>query len=112
MTDPHTVATPSRDEAAVQARSAVLRKELGLTDLVLSEGFRSFGSAPASAALAVIALLSIRAAQASVMFAGNTRLPMVAGWDGLLPEWFTMFHSRYTGRRSIRFCSSAQRRSR
>ena len=31
----------------------------------------------------------IRIAQASVMFTGNTRLPMVAGWDGLLPEWFT-----------------------
>ena len=31
----------------------------------------------------------IRVAQASVMFAGNTRLPMVAGWDGLLPAWFT-----------------------
>jgi hypothetical protein len=23
------------------------------------------------------------------MFAGNTRLPMVAGWDDLLPAWFT-----------------------
>jgi amino acid transporter len=61
----------------------------------LSEGFRSLGSAAAVAPLAILALLSIRAAQASVMFAGNTRLPMVAGWDGLLPEWFTRFHSRY-----------------
>src|SRR6185436_7573696 len=33
--------------------------------------------------------------QASVMFAGTTRLPMVAGWDGLLPEWFTRVHSAY-----------------
>jgi amino acid transporter len=24
-----------------------------------------------------------------MIFAGNTRLPMVAGWDGLLPSWFT-----------------------
>jgi amino acid transporter len=29
-----------------------------------------------------------------VMFAGNTRLPMVAGWDGLLPAWFTRLHPR------------------
>ena len=29
------------------------------------------------------------------MFAGNTRLPMVAGWDGLLPAWFTRLHPRY-----------------
>jgi amino acid transporter len=40
-------------------------------------------------------LLCIRVAQASVMFAGNTRVPMVAGWDGLLPAWFTRLHPRY-----------------
>jgi amino acid transporter len=34
-------------------------------------------------------------AQASVMFTGNTRLPMVAGWDGILPPWFTRLHPRY-----------------
>ncbi len=28
-------------------------------------------------------------------FAGNSRLPMVAGWDHLLPEWFTRLHPRY-----------------
>jgi amino acid transporter len=39
--------------------------------------------------------LCIRVAQASVMFAGNTRLPMVAGWDGLLPHWFSRLHGRY-----------------
>ena len=38
------------------------------------------------------------------MFAGNTRLPMVAGWDGLLPAWFTPAASRATGRRSTRSC--------
>ena len=40
-------------------------------------------------------LLMVRVAQASVMFTGNTRLPMVAGWDGLLPQWFTALHHRY-----------------
>ncbi len=29
------------------------------------------------------------------MFAGNTRLPMVAGWDNLLPAWFTKLHAKY-----------------
>jgi hypothetical protein len=33
--------------------------------------------------------------QASVPFTGNTRLPMVAGWDGLMPAWFTRLHPRY-----------------
>ena len=31
----------------------------------------------------------------SIYFAGNTRLPMVAGWDSLLPKWFTRLHPRY-----------------
>ena len=45
--------------------------------------------------MAILALLCIRVAQASVMFSGNTRLPMVAGWDGLLPAWFTRLHPRF-----------------
>jgi len=62
---------------------------------VLAEGFRPFGAASIVAPVTIIALLCIRLAQASVMFAGNTRLPMVAGWDGLLPSWFTRMHDRY-----------------
>src|SRR5262249_28028725 len=31
----------------------------------------------------------------SIYFAGNTRLPMVAGWDNLLPAWFAKLHPRY-----------------
>jgi amino acid transporter len=74
----------------------------------LSAGFRSLGSAAAVAPVAIMALLSIRVAQASVMFAGNTRLPMVAGWDGLLPDWFTRFHRRYrTPVNSIVFVGAA-----
>ena len=62
---------------------------------VLAEGFTPFGSASAVATLTILALLCIRIAQASVLFAGNTRLPMVAGWDGLLPQWFTRMHPRF-----------------
>ena len=62
---------------------------------VLSAGFGALGSSAAIAPAAIIALLVIRVAQSSVMFAGNTRLPMVAGWDGLLPAWFTRLHPRY-----------------
>jgi amino acid transporter len=39
--------------------------------------------------------MAIRIAQSSVMFTGNTRLPMVAGWDHLLPGWFTRLHPRF-----------------
>jgi amino acid transporter len=37
-------------------------------------------------------LLVSRLAQASINFAVNSRLPMVAGWDHLLPAWFTRLH--------------------
>jgi glutamate:GABA antiporter len=62
---------------------------------VLSVGFGALGLASAVAPVTILVLLCIRVAQASVMFAGNTRLPMVAGWDGLLPAWFTRLHDRY-----------------
>lgn len=62
---------------------------------VLSAGFRSLGVVAVIAPLTIMALLGIRLAQASVMFSGNTRLPMVAGWDHLLPAWFTKLHDKY-----------------
>jgi glutamate:GABA antiporter len=37
-------------------------------------------------------LLVSRLAQSAINFAVNSRLPMVAGWDHLLPEWFTRLH--------------------
>jgi glutamate:GABA antiporter len=75
---------------------------------VLSEGLRPLGVVAAVAPLTIMALLVIRVAQSSVMFAGNTRLPMVAGWDRLLPEWFTRLHSRYkTPVNSILFVGAA-----
>lgn len=62
---------------------------------VLSAGFAPLGRVGGIATVTILVLLAIRIAQASVMFAGNTRLPMVAGWDGLLPSWFTQLHSKY-----------------
>jgi amino acid transporter len=75
---------------------------------VLSEGFRPLHAAAPIASIAIIALLCIRMAQSSVMFGGNTRLPMVAGWDHLLPDWFTRLHARYrTPVHSILFVGAA-----
>ena len=62
---------------------------------ILSVGFGSLGAVISIGTLTILALLSIRIAQASVMFGGNTRLPMVAGWDNLLPAWFTKLHAKY-----------------
>ncbi|HEY0459677.1 MAG TPA: APC family permease [Pyrinomonadaceae bacterium] len=75
---------------------------------LLSAGFRPLGVVAAVVPLTVLALLSIRMAQSSVMFSGNTRLPMVAGWDYLLPEWFTRLHEKYkTPVNSILFVGAA-----
>jgi amino acid transporter len=62
---------------------------------VLSVGFGALGPAAWVAPARFSSCCCIRVAQSSVMFAGNTRLPMVAGWDGLLPAWFTRLHPRY-----------------
>jgi amino acid transporter len=75
---------------------------------VLSIGFRPLGGAAIVVPLTIVAMLCIRVAQASVMFTGNTRLPMVAGWDGLLPPWFTRVHPRFkTPVNSILFVGAA-----
>ena len=43
-----------------------------------------------------ILLLQIRIlGAASFIFTGVTRLPMTAGWDHLIPEWFSRLHPRY-----------------
>jgi amino acid transporter len=61
---------------------------------VLAAGFAPLGSTAWVAPFTIVLLFCTRIAQASVMFAGITRLPMVAGWDGLMPAWFTRLHPR------------------
>lgn len=47
------------------------------------------------AATAVLVLMNLTLlAWGTAAFAGITRLPMVAGWDGLLPAWFTRLSPR------------------
>jgi len=42
--------------------------------------------------VAVLLLLSNYLATFGIFFTGSTRLPMVAGWDHLLPAWFSRLH--------------------
>src|SRR3954471_12962696 len=75
---------------------------------VLAIGFGNLGYGGSIAPIAILAVLGMRVAQSSVMFAGNTRLPMVAGWDGLLPRWFTRLHATHqTPVNSIVFVGAA-----
>ena len=75
---------------------------------LLAIGYGPLGAAAAIVPLTLSSMLAIRFAQASVNFAGATRLPMVAGWDHLLPEWFTRLSERYkTPVNSILFVGAA-----
>jgi len=62
---------------------------------VLSIGTRPFGLGTRIAGVVILAVLGMRIAQTSVNFSATARLPMVAGWDHLLPAWFTRLHKKY-----------------
>jgi amino acid transporter len=63
---------------------------------VLSIGFGRFGVlARDVVSLVILALIGRLVALMSIYLTANARLPMVAGWDNLLPAWFTRLHSRY-----------------
>ncbi len=77
---------------------------IGPIPQVLSIGSRPFGIAATVVPVAILMVMCMRLAQASVNFTANSRLPMVAGWDHLLPKWFTRLHpERKTPVNSILF---------
>jgi amino acid transporter len=52
----------------------------------------AFGAASLVAPGAIFLLIARAIASASLLFTGLTRLPMTAGWDNLVPRWFTRLH--------------------
>ncbi len=68
---------------------------IGPIPQVLSIGFRSFGWVSKIVSLAILGVVARQVALMSIYFTGNARLPMVAGWDSLLPAWFTRLHAKY-----------------
>ena len=52
------------------------------------------GPAAWAAPFAIFLLIARAIAGASLIFTGLTRLPMTAGWDNLLPPWFSRLHPR------------------
>lgn len=96
------VATPIIAVMFILGTSAVFSLVQGTgIDLVapIPQALRlAYGSSGVLGAVApfLVMLLFVRAvANANLLFTGNTRLPMVAGWDGLLPAWFTTLHPRW-----------------
>jgi len=74
----------------------------------LSRGFHALGGDTVVMPLAVLFLLIYYLATFCAFFTASTRLPMVAGWDHLLPEWFSRLHPRYkTPVNSVLFLGAA-----
>ena len=60
------------------------------------------------AAIVAILLLQFRLLGAtSYLFTGVTRLPMAAGWNHLVPEWFTRLHPRRATPTNSILCTTA-----
>jgi amino acid transporter len=68
---------------------------IGPIPQVLSIGFGSLGWVGAIGSIAILGIAVRTIALMSIYFIGNTRLPMVAGWDRLLPSWFSRLHEKY-----------------
>jgi amino acid transporter len=68
---------------------------IGPIPQVLSIGFRSLGWVGTIGSIAILGITVRSIALMSIYFAGNTRLPMVAGWDRLLPAWFSRLNPKY-----------------
>ena len=61
----------------------------------LSRSFNSFGISGIILRASVLLLLTNYLSTFNINFNGCARLPMVAGWDHLLPAWFTRLHPKY-----------------
>lgn len=62
---------------------------------VLKRGMQALGVSGPIVTAAIAMIIITRIGQAALVFAATCRLPMVAGWDHLLPAWFTRLHPRH-----------------
>lgn len=68
---------------------------IGPIPQALRTGFAVFGTALPIVSVAILLLLLNYFASYTFFFSANTRLPMAAGWDRLLPRWFSKLHPQY-----------------
>jgi amino acid transporter len=68
---------------------------IGPVPQTLRLGLQFFPIASAIASIAIILMTVRTIASTSVHVTGSSRLPMVAGWDGLLPSWFSRLHPKF-----------------
>src|SRR5438270_2591268 len=68
---------------------------IGPVPQTLRIGLRSFPIAGVIASIGIVLMTVRTISSTSVHLTGSSRLPMVAGWDRLLPIWFSRLHPRY-----------------
>ena len=68
---------------------------IGPIPQALSLAFGGVGVAHVLVTVVILLLLTNYLSSYTLYFSLNTRLPMVAGWDHLLPRWFTVLHPKY-----------------
>jgi len=68
---------------------------IGPIPQALSRAFAGLGFARFLIPLAILLLFTNYLSTFALNFSANSRLPMVAGWDHLLPEWFTRLHTKH-----------------
>ena len=62
---------------------------------VLNRGLKSAGFSGSATSLVGASIIVTLVGQAVLSFNYSARLPLVAGWDHLLPSWFTRLHPRH-----------------
>ena len=61
----------------------------------LRRSFQSFGVATTIVPISIFMLMTNYLATFNIVFNGCSRLPMVAGWDHVLPSFFTRLHPKF-----------------
>lgn len=68
---------------------------IGPIPQALNAALGGFGIAGFIVPVVILLLLTNYLCSYTLYFSTNTRLPLVAGWDHLLPKWFTALHPKY-----------------
>jgi amino acid transporter len=68
---------------------------IGPIPQALNAALGNFAWASALVPVVILLLLTNYLCSYTLYFSTNTRLPLVAGWDHLLPRWFTTLHPKY-----------------
>jgi glutamate:GABA antiporter len=68
---------------------------IGAVPQAITRGFAMFGMTGSVATIVILLLLLNYLSSYTLYFSANSRLPLVAGWDHLLPAWFTPLHPKY-----------------